>query len=284
VTGPLAGRVVLITGSTGIAAATAERAAAGGASVFIVSRTPDHARALAERLPVAAASAADLRDESAVEAAVGAAVDRFGRIDALFSAAGGSGRGFGDGPIHEMTADAWDATLALNLRSHALVASQVVRVMRDQALDEDGSRGAILLLGSVLASHPVPEHFSTHAYAAAKGGLSSLMTAMAATYAADRIRVNLLVPALTETAMAARAVADPAIVEYAARKQPLVGAFLHPDDVADAALFFLSSGSRAVTGQSLAVDGGWSVVSTAASHPTRADPTPADPTQAEPGA
>jgi NAD(P)-dependent dehydrogenase (short-subunit alcohol dehydrogenase family) len=272
VTGRLDGRVVLITGSTGIAAATAERAANEGASVFVVSRTEDHARALVERLPVAASATADLREETAVDGAVSAAIERFGRIDALFSAAGGSGRRFGDGPIHEMTADAWDATLALNLRSHALVAARVVRVMREQALDEDGSRGSILFLGSVLAAHPVPEFFGTHAYAAAKGGLSSLMTAMAGAYVADSIRVNLLVPALTDTPMAARAAGDPAIVEYAARKQPLAGGLVDSDDVARAAIFFLSPESRVVTGQSLAVDGGWAIVSTSAAATSAAEP------------
>jgi NAD(P)-dependent dehydrogenase (short-subunit alcohol dehydrogenase family) len=272
VTGRLDGRVLLITGSTGIAAATAERAATEGASLFVVSRTADHGRALVERLPVAASATADLRDEAAVDGAVNAAIERFGRIDALFSAAGGSGRRFGDGPIHEMTADAWDATLALNLRSHALVAARVVRVMRDQALDGDGSRGSILFLGSVLAAHPVPEFFGTHAYAAAKGGLSSLMTAMAGTYVTDRIRVNLLVPALTDTPMAARAAGDPAIIEYAARKQPLAGGLLDPDDVARAAIYFLSPESRVVTGQSLAVDGGWSIVSTSGAATSAVEP------------
>jgi NAD(P)-dependent dehydrogenase (short-subunit alcohol dehydrogenase family) len=264
VSGRLDGRVVLVTGSTGIAAATAQRAGAEGAKVFVVSRDEDHARTLAERVPSAGWAAADLRDESAIDAAVNAAVRRFGRIDAVFSAAGGSGRPFGDGPVHTMTGDAWDQTLALNLRSHALVASRVIRVMREQPLDATDSRGSLLFLGTVLATHPVPEYFATHAYAAAKGGLISLMTTMAATYIEDKIRVNLLVPALTNTPMAARAAGDPTIVEYTARKQPLAGALLDPDDVALAALFFLSSESRAVTGQSLAVDGGWSIVSTSA--------------------
>ncbi|HEX7345960.1 MAG TPA: SDR family oxidoreductase [Candidatus Limnocylindrales bacterium] len=267
-TGRLAGRAVLITGSTGIAAATAERAAAEGASVFAISRNAEHARALAERLPDAGWATAELTDEAAVGRAIDAAIGRFGRIDALFSAAGGSGRRFGDGPIHSMTGEAWDATLALNLRTHALVCARVVREMRDQPVGEDGTRGSILLLGSILATSPVPEYFATHAYAAAKAGLAGLMTAMAATYLADRIRVNLLVPSLTDTPMAARAAGDPAIREFTARKQPLAGALLDPAEVANAAVFFLSSESSAVTGQSLAVDGGWSIASTPAPEPS----------------
>jgi NAD(P)-dependent dehydrogenase (short-subunit alcohol dehydrogenase family) len=260
----LAGKAILITGSTGIAAATATRAATEAARVFIVSRTADHARDLADGLDGAGWVAADLTDEGAVDAAVAAAVEHLGRIDGLFSAVGGSGRRFGDGQIHDLTADAWEATAALNLRSQVLVASRVVRAMREQPLDDAGTRGSILMLGSVTTTAPVPELFGTHAYAAAKGALTALMTSMAATYIGDRIRVNLVVPSLTDTPMASRAAGDPAILEYAARKQPLAGPMLDPDEVAKAAVFFLSDESRAVTGQSLAVDGGWSIVSTSA--------------------
>src|SRR3990170_4625545 len=72
-------RVILITGSTGIAAAAAERCVAEGASVFVTSRTADHARGLGERLGAAWAQA-ELTEDAAVDAAVTAAVERFGRI------------------------------------------------------------------------------------------------------------------------------------------------------------------------------------------------------------
>ena len=63
-------------------------------------------------------------------------------------------------------------------------------------------------MGSVTATDPVPEFFATHAYAAAKGATIALMTAMAATYATDRIRVNAVAPSLTDTPMATRAAGD----------------------------------------------------------------------------
>jgi NAD(P)-dependent dehydrogenase (short-subunit alcohol dehydrogenase family) len=263
VTDRLRGRACLVTGSTGIGAAVATAIAGEGGGVFVVSRTPGHARSLAERLAATGARAgfaeADLTDERSAEAAVESAAEALGRIDGLFSVAGGSGRPFGDGPVDTLSAEAFDRTIALNLRSHALVAGAVVRRMLDQDPNDAGSRGSVVLVSTVLATHPVADLFGTHAYAAAKGGVIALGTAMAARYAPSGIRVNVVAPGLTATAMAARAAADPASVAFAERKQPLVGGFLDPADVAPAAVFLLSDEARAITGQVLAVDGGWSV-------------------------
>ena len=222
-------------------------------------------RSLADRIVAggghAAFRVADLSDEHEAGEAVDACVAAFGRIDGLFSVAGGSGRRFGDGPIHEVTGEAWDATLALNLRTQALVCGAVVRQMLAQEPNNSDTRGSILLMGSVTATDPVPAFFATHAYAAAKGAISALMMTMAATYAADRIRVNAVAPGLTDTPMAARAAGNADIRAFAARKQPLAGELMDPIAVAHAAVYFLSDESRAVTGQLLKVDGGWSVIS-----------------------
>ncbi len=261
----LAERVCLVTGSTGIAAASARRFAAEGGRVLVVSRTVDHARALADAISGSGGDAdwvaADLADESAVDAVAAACVERFGRIDGVFSVAGGSGRKFGDGPIHTLGRDAWDRTLELNLTTQALVCRAVIERMRAQEPNRSGTRGSILLMGSVTATDPAPEFFATHAYAAAKGAINALMTTMAATYLRDLIRVNVIAPGLTATPMAARASDDPAIRAYAARKQPLAGEMMDPDEVAHAAVFLLSDESRTITGQLLKVDGGWSVAS-----------------------
>lgn len=259
----LAGRACLVTGASGIAAAAARRFAAEGAAVHVASLDADQCAGLA--LEIAAEggtctwSAGDLREEPVAAEAVARCADTTGRIDGLFAVAGGSGRRFGDGPLHEITAAGWEATLGMNLTPTFLAMRDVVRAMREQPRDDDGIRGAVVLVGSVLASSPAPALFATHAYSAAKGAVESLVRTTAAYYGPDGIRMNALTPGLVATPMAARAAADPATVAYAAARQPLAGGLLAAEDVAEAALFLLSAGARRITGQALAVDGGWSV-------------------------
>jgi len=95
---------------------------------------------------------------------------------------------------------------------------------------------------------------------------------MAAAYATDGVRVNALAPGLVRTPMAARAAGDPATVAYARQRQALRGDLLEPDEVTDAALFLVARDSRAVTGQTIAVDGGWQVLDGA--EPISASPDP----------
>ena len=262
-TARLAGRTALITGSTGIAAASAELFAVEGASVFVVSRTEPNWRALVERViaagGTAAGATADLEDEAQAEAAVAGAVERFGRLDALFNVAGGSGRRYGDNVVHEMTLDGWERTMALNARTHITASRAVLRRMLAQTPDASGQRGAILNMASILALVPQPDLFPTHAYAASKGAIVSLTTAMAAAYIRQGIRVNAVAPSLTTSVMSQRAAGDDATQAFAVRRQPLAGGFLPAADVARAALFLLSPDSRTITGQVLVVDGGWSI-------------------------
>jgi NAD(P)-dependent dehydrogenase (short-subunit alcohol dehydrogenase family) len=135
--------------------------------------------------------------------------------------------------------------------------------MLAQDPDATGSRGAIVGMSSILASNPEPSLFPTPAYAASKGAISTLIRFMAASYVHQGIRVNAVAPSLTMSRMSVRAAADEATQRFAERRQPLTGGFLAPEDVADAALFLLSPEARAITGQVLLVDGGWSVTTEA---------------------
>lgn len=252
------GKAVLVTGSTGIAAAAARALANEGARVFVVSRTADHAQALADEIG-ARWLAADLTQEEAVESVVQEVVGGFGRLDCVYNVAGISGRRLGDGPVHEMTLDGWNQTLANNATSQFLVCRAAIRQMLSQELAANGQRGAILNMSSTLARHPEPTYFATHGYAASKGAIESFSRAMAAYYAAHGIRVNVIAPGLVATPMSQRAQQNPQILAYAKTRQPLARGILEPHDLVGAALFLLSDEARMITGQVLDVDGGWSV-------------------------
>jgi NAD(P)-dependent dehydrogenase (short-subunit alcohol dehydrogenase family) len=249
------GKSVLVTGSTGIAAAAALALHDEGARVFVVSRTAEHVDDLLRQLgPSCAGRRADLTQEAEVEELLKDMVGKFGRLDCVYNVAGGSGRRFGDGPAHEMTLDGWNQTLANNATSLFLTCRVAIRQMLNQ-----GDGGAILNMSSTLARHPEPGHFATHGYAASKGAIESFSRAAAAYYAPHGIRVNVIAPGLVATPMSARAQQDPEILAYAKRRQPLSGGILEPRDLTGAALFLLSEDARMITGQVLDVDGGWSV-------------------------
>jgi NAD(P)-dependent dehydrogenase (short-subunit alcohol dehydrogenase family) len=251
----MAGRNVVVTGSSGIAAACARRLAQLGDEVFVISRDGAKCEALAVSLGKAGAGwfAADLQVESEAVSAFEVADRTLGRIDAVIAVAGGSARRSGDGWLHEMTLDAWDAALRLNLTTMLLTAREAIRHMRARG-------GALVMTSSVLASAPQPDGFTTHGYAAAKAAISGWTVPLAAAYARDGIRVNCVASGLVRTPMAQRAADDPEIVAFAARKQPIVHGMLTPEQVADAMCWLV--GAEGVTGQVVAVDGGWEVTST----------------------
>jgi NAD(P)-dependent dehydrogenase (short-subunit alcohol dehydrogenase family) len=247
-------KIILITGATGIAEATALAAASQGDSIFAISRDETHCQALSANLPNSGYYAADLRDERAVEQAFAACLRRFQGLDALFNVAGISGRKFGDGPLHECSAEGWDTTLDTNVRSMFLLCRSALRYWLDTR-----RHGTILNMASVLAFSPQAQHFATHAYAASKGAIVSMSRAMAAYYAPHKIRVNVIAPGLVRTPMSERAQSDEELLDFIARKQPLSEGMLDPADVANTALFLLGEQSRHMTGQVIGIDGGWAV-------------------------
>jgi NAD(P)-dependent dehydrogenase (short-subunit alcohol dehydrogenase family) len=261
VSGRFEGRVCLVTGSTGIAEAAARALAAEGGAVYVVSKTADHGRALADSIEAdggqAGWRAADLTQEGEVDAAVADCVGHFGRLDCVYNVAGISARRYGDGPLHEATLEGWQTAITVNATSTFLVCRAAVRQMLAQSAGVAGRRGAILNMSSALSRDPEPQFFATLGYAASKGAIEAFSRSVSAFYAADGIRINVIAPALVATPMSERAQGDPEILAYVARRQPLAGGPLQPDDLVGTALYLLSDDSAMVTGQVLAVDGGW---------------------------
>lgn len=253
----LAGRVVIIIGgTTGLGLSAAQACVREGAKVVVVGRNPESVDEAQRTLGGSArAFAGDAVDPKTSDLAIENALSSFGRFDALYHVAGGSGRRMGDGPLHEITDQGWAFTMQLNLTS--LFNSNRAAAKHWMAHKQPG---VVLNMGSVLGYSPSPAFFTTHAYAATKAAAIGLTKSCAAYYAPHNIRFNLIAPALVETPMSQRAQGDETIQQFIKTKQPLDGGRMGvPADLDAAAVFLLSEQSKFVTGQVLAVDGGWSV-------------------------
>jgi NAD(P)-dependent dehydrogenase (short-subunit alcohol dehydrogenase family) len=252
----LQGKVIVVMGgTTGLGLSAARAFQAEGASVIVVGRNPESARQALEFLPQGRSQVGDATHPDTAPKAIGLALSAFGRFDGLYHVAGGSGRKQGDGPLHEISDEGWAYTLQLNLTSVFYSNRAAIQQFLRQ-----GTGGSILNVGSVLGWSPSPRFFATHAYAATKAAIIGLTKSAAAYYAPQRIRCNVLAPALVETPMAQRAAADETILQFIRTKQPLEGGRIgQPSDLDAAAVYFMSDGSAFTTGQVLAIDGGWTV-------------------------
>jgi NAD(P)-dependent dehydrogenase (short-subunit alcohol dehydrogenase family) len=248
--------IVVIGGSTGLGFSAARAFIEEGARVIMVGRNRETLRKAEKTLGKSARGlVADATRPNTAVRAIKMALNEFRGFHGLYHVAGGSGRQWGDGPLHQLTDEGWRATIELNLTS--LVFSNRAAV-RQFLLQRTG--GSILNMGSVLGWSPSPQHFATHAYTAAKAAIIGFTKSIAAYYAAYNVRCNVLAPALVETPMAARAMENKAILRFIKLKQPLDGGRVGlPEDLDAAAVYFMSDSSRFVTGQVLAVDGGWCI-------------------------
>ncbi|WP_126246179.1 SDR family NAD(P)-dependent oxidoreductase [Chitinophaga rhizosphaerae] len=255
--------VFIITGAAGIAAETVKLLAGKGHRVFFVSCDARHCETLADELQVMQLQAdfitGDLTDERVVKKLVSACVEKYGRIDGLFNVAGISGRKFGDGPLHTCSIEGWQTTLNNNLTTQFQMCKYVLNQMLAQVPDENGMRGVILNMASVLAFSPDAKNFNAIAYATSKGAIISMTKSAAAFYAKDRIRINAIAPGLALTNMSARAAGNDSIVQFMEEKQPLAGTVMSAGDIARSAVFLLGADAGMITGQTLTVDAGWSI-------------------------
>lgn len=248
--------LVIIGGTTGLGLSAAKAFVEGGANVIVVGRNEESAFEAKRLLGISAeAIACDATNPSTPIYAIEVCISKFGRFSGLYHVAGGSGRKFGDGPLHELTLEGWNKTLELNLTSLMLSNQAAICQFLKQ---ETG--GTILNMGSVLGYSPSYQYFSSHAYAAAKSAVIGFTKSIAAYYASYNIRVNVIAPALIETPMSQRAVEDETILSFIKTKQPLDGGRIgHPSDLDGLAVYFMSDQSRFTTGQVIAVDGGWTI-------------------------
>jgi NAD(P)-dependent dehydrogenase (short-subunit alcohol dehydrogenase family) len=265
--------IVVIGGTSGLGLSAAKAFITAGAKVVVVGKDPGKIETAKRELSGALALPADATDPKASVAAINLAIKNFGAFDGLYHVAGGSGRKYGDGPVHSISDDGWEYTIQQNLTSLFFSNRAAIQQFLTQK-----TGGSILNISSVLGFSPSPHYFATHAYAAAKAAVIGFTKSAAAYYAPMGIRVNVLAPALVATPMSQRAQGDEEVLAFIGTKQPLDGGRIgRPADLDAAAVYFMSDESRFVTGQVLAVDGGWSVsdgqipVEPAPAAPVRAD-------------
>jgi NAD(P)-dependent dehydrogenase (short-subunit alcohol dehydrogenase family) len=249
-------RIVIIGGTTGIGFSAARAFVEQEAKVVLIGRNLESCQKAKDMLGENALTmAADATNTTTAENAIDLCINSYGGFDGLYHVAGGSGRRAGDGPLHELTLTGWEHTFTINLTGLMLSNQAAIRAFRKL-----GKGGSILNMSSVLGISPSPRYFATHAYAAAKSAVIGFTRSIAAYYASDNIRINLLAPALVETPMSTRASKDETIQNFIKTKQPLDGGRNgRPEDLDAAAIYFMSDGSAFTTGQTLYVDGGWEV-------------------------
>jgi len=243
-----AGKVALVTGGgSGLGRATAIAFAKAGARVVVQDIADKGGRETVGLIEEAGGAAfyihADVRDEAAVEAMVGEAAGRFGRLDFAFNNAGISG---GAGPDEFWDTPIFDNTFAINTRGVFLCMKYEV----PQMLKTGG--GAIVNTASVAGfngtGHP--------SYIGSKHAVLGLTKSVAMHYATQNIRVNAVCPAAIDTPMVQDMTArDPNNAKLVAKLHPMkrIG---QPYEVADAVLFLCSERASFITGHPLAVDGG----------------------------
>ncbi|WP_460307195.1 SDR family NAD(P)-dependent oxidoreductase [Actinocorallia aurea] len=247
----LGGKTALVTGaSRGIGRAVAVAFAEAGADVALAARDVDALKKVAEEVEGRGRSAVvigcDLADSAQVEAMVKTAVDGLDGLDVVVNNAGVMRC---VGPFTDLDEADWAATLGVNLGG----AVATCRAAAPHLL-ESGA-GSVVNVASIMGLGGMPFAAS---YAAGKAALISLSQSLAMEWAPHGVRVNALAPGWTHTAKTHAVSSDPAGFDIAVASVP-AGRWAHPDDIAAAALFLASDASSYITGQCLAVDGGWSV-------------------------
>ena len=241
-------RTALITGAAGdIGAAAAKAFAAAGARVVVTDRRVEPLEAVVAAVRATGAEvlahACDQTDPAAVAALFEAIRGRFGRLDAAFINAG-YGR---YGALIDLPFDQWRKHVDVNLNGGFLMAQGAARLMRD-----GGAGGAIVMNASTAATHVCD---LLGAYAASKSGVRMLARSLASELGVWRIRVNLILPGVIETAMTQSLIEDPAVRADALTNTP-VGRLGRPEDIAAMAVFLCGEQAGYVTGAEVLVDGG----------------------------
>lgn len=251
----LKGKVAIVTGAAvGLGRAAAARFAHEGAKVVAADINQVDGDALADELTTQGREAifvrTDVAEEAAVKKLVEATLARYGRIDILYNNAAVLLYDQ-DAPVHELSVEAWDHVMGVNLRGSFLCAKYVVPHMLKQG------GGSIVYLGSPTGLCGCAPKLT--AYSTSKAGIMGLTRVMAAAYARNGIRVNSIVPGTMDTPMNGYILGDSSVREQYREAVP-VGRLGTPQDIEGIAVFLASDESAYCTGGLYMCDGGLTAV------------------------
>jgi len=244
--------IALITGASGgIGRALAQQLHTQGCRVAAVGRDANRLADIAAAVRISA----DTTTPEGAALAIAACQEALGAPPTLLAHCVGSTL---IAPLHRTRAEAYREVMRVNLDSAVFMLQAWIAALQGApgATGAAGAAGAAVLASSVVARIGVANH---EAIAAAKGGVEALVRSAAATYAAQGLRINAVAPGMTETPMTAGMLKLPAMREGAARQYPL-GGVQSAEQVAEVIAWLLSPGAARLTGQIIAVDGGFTTV------------------------
>jgi NAD(P)-dependent dehydrogenase (short-subunit alcohol dehydrogenase family) len=244
---PLTGKTAVITGGgRGIGAAISALLARAGARVALVGRDEQTLKAQADQLPHdPLVVPTDLSAPDAADTVLTAVLDAFGGLDVLVNNAGGANYT----PSQQLTAAEVDALLTLNVRTPLLLGAKAAAAMASTG------GGSIINISSVIGEHGLP---GSSLYGTTKTGVDGITRALAAEWGPQGVRVNAIRPGVTRSDMSGIIFDNPEIASTMAAADYPLRRLGEPDDIAKGVLFLASDASSFVTGQILAIDGGWS--------------------------
>ncbi len=246
----LNGKTAVVTGaSKGLGRAMSFALADAGARIALMARTPEDLRGVQKEIEARGGSATpfavDVLNEAAVKAGVEEVLKTFGTIDILLNNAGVNVRK----PVLEITEEDWDRVIDTNLKGYFLVTKAVAPSMIERG------RGKIINMASILGTVALPMQLP---YASSKGGVIQMTKVMALEWASHHINVNAIGPTYFDTPLVEAIKQDPVRKKFIEDRTPM-GRFGRPDELAGVVVFLASAASDFITGQTIFVDGGWTV-------------------------
>ena len=250
----LDGRVALVTGGgRGLGMAMAQALAEAGADIAVAARTQPELEIASELIGKSGREVmivpTDVSDVEAVRAMVRKTADHFNRLDILVNAAGVNYRK----PTDDFTEEEWDRLIGINLKGAFFASQEALRVMRRQS--DRPHKAKIINVGSIAYEIVVP---NIALYSISKGGLRQMTRSLAVDFAKDNICVNSIAPGRFWTKMTDSVFSNPDLYDSAVSVIPM-GRPGIPSELAGATVFLASDASDYITGETITIDGGWTV-------------------------